>query len=111
MVVVFKEKGNPGQNDRGTYGTSIALRGGSSLSDSVPVWEAEAQRLRLLKGGRAVFIVAATYRPSGARRNSVFMTSTGAQRHATKLIERGHMVRIELATLTPTTVLLGGESS
>lgn len=109
---MLKQKGSPRQRNGGNPGNQIsAVDINSILADAVDTWEAEAQRLRLLQGGRAVFIVATTYRPSGARRNTVFMTATGAQRHATKLIERGHEVRIELATLTPTTVLLGGESS
>ena len=108
---MFRAKGNPRQAISGGIQENqlTADLDDSSLADVVDTWEAEAQRLRLLQGGRAVFIVAATYRPSGARRNTVFMTATGAQRHATKLIERGHVVRIELATLTPTTVLLGGD--
>jgi len=112
VIGLLKRKESPRQRNGGNPGNQIsAVDIDSILADAVDTWEAEAHRLRLLKGGRAVFVVATTYRPSGARRNTVFMTATGAQRHATKLIERGHEVRIELATLTPTAILLGGESS
>lgn len=73
------------------------------------VWEAARQRLRLLRGGRPVFVVAVTYLPSGARRNRVFMTADAAHKHATDLLERGHRVSVQLATLTPTETLLGGD--
>ena len=109
---MLKQKGSPRWGNGGNPGNQIsAVDIDSILADAVDTWEAEAQRLRLLRGGRPVFVVATTYRPSGVRRNTVFMTAPGAQRHAMKLIERGHEVRIELATLTPTAVLLGGESS
>jgi len=81
----------------------------SSLTGSTDIWEAEAHRLRLLERGKPVFVVAATYHPSGAIRSKVFMTAIGAQRHAVDLIERGHDVEVVLSTLTPTAVLLGGE--
>src|SRR5690625_488515 len=107
---MFRAKESPRQRNGGNPGNQIsAVDIDSILADAVDTWEAEAQRLRLLRGGRPVFVVATTYRPSGVRRNTVFMTATGAQRHAMQLIERGHVVRIELATLTPTTVLLGGD--
>lgn len=110
MVGLLKQKESP----RREYGGNPRNHSSDGhvdliLADAVDSWEAEAARLRLLKDGRAVFIVAAIYCPSGARRNKVFMTATGAQRHATALIERGHRASVELAALTPTATLLGGD--
>lgn len=111
VIELHKEENPRRQNGGLQRKKTVQSETNSSLTGRTDFWEAEAHRLRLLERGKPVFVVAATYHPSGAIRSKVFMTATGAQRHATKLMERGHVVRIELATLTPTAVLLGGESS
>lgn len=108
-MVGLLRKENPRRENGGLLQKKTAqLETNSSLTGRTDFWEAEASRLRLLKQGRAVFVVTITYQPSGAVRPKVFMTPDAAHKHATQHVEQGHDVEVVLSTLTPTTVLMGG---
>lgn len=105
-----KEKENPRRQNGGLLQKKTApFETGSSLTGCTDFWEAETQRHRLLTRSVPVFTVRITYRPSAARRSTVFFTAQAAKRHATTMTELGHDAEVTLCALTPLEILLGGD--
>lgn len=108
MVSVREKKESPRRENGGRSQQQRRLAGTASLPAGADFLEASTTRHRLLADGRPVFTVRVTYRPSAARRSSVFFTPEAAKRYATTMTELGHDAEVTLCALTPLATLLGG---